>query len=289
MNETSEKRYLMEHVDEAKRLDMKTDRESVHRQALGAGLRSGMRVADVGCGSGITTSFLHELVGPQGEAVGIDTSSERIRHAGERYGGDGIRFECRSFYEPLQDLGTFDFIWVRFVLEYHRSHSREIVAHLSQLLNPGGILCLVDLDHNSMNHFGLSARLEGAINGVMDALTANHDFDPYAGRKLYSYLYDLGLEQLSVDVGHHHLIFGELNGTDEYNWTKKVEVAARNSGYAFGEYPGGFEEFMEEFRSFFTDPRRFTYTPIIACAGRKPSPASDLDPELRTAVGVAHR
>jgi 2-polyprenyl-3-methyl-5-hydroxy-6-metoxy-1,4-benzoquinol methylase len=198
--------YIMEHGDEAKRLDLKTDRGSVQKQALWAGIQPGMRVADVGCGSGKTTHFLHALVQPGGEVVGVDASESRVRHAEEHYGGEGIRFSCRDFYQPLQELGKFDFIWVRFVLEYHRSKSCDIVANLVQILKPGGILFLADLDHNCLNHFGLSGRLLTALNGIMDNLEKEHDFDPYAGRKLYSYLYDLGLKDIAVEIYHHHLI-----------------------------------------------------------------------------------
>lgn len=262
--------YVMEHADEALRLDVKTDMASVTRQARWAGIRPGMRVADIGCGSGKTTSFLHALVQPEGEAVGVDASEARIHHAEERYREERIRFVRKDFYQPLLELGRFDFIWVRFVLEYHRSHSRAIVGNLAEILKPGGILCLIDLDHNCLNHFGMSLRLERAINGIMRKLEEGQDFDPYAGRKLYSYLYDLGMEDIAVDMSAHHLIYGQLHEIDAYNWTMKVEVAAKNSGYLFQEYPGGFEEFQQEFRSFFSDPRRFTYTPLIVCRGCKP-------------------
>ena len=264
--------YIMEHNEEAIRLDLKTDREAVRKQSLWAGIQPGMRVADVGCGSGITTSYLHQLIQPEGEIVGIDASESRIRHASEHYTENGISFFCRDFYKSLQDLGRFDFIWVRFVLEYHRAQSRDIVTNLAEILNPGGMLCLIDLDHNCLNHFGLSVRLEQAMSGVMNSLEKDQDFDPYAGRKLYSFLYDLCFDDICVDLGWHHLIYGPLKEVDAYNWAKKVEVAAKNSGYRFDEYQNGYNGFQEEFRSFFSDPRRFTYTTLISCRGRKPSP-----------------
>jgi SAM-dependent methyltransferase len=262
--------YLMEHEQEARRLDLKTEAGPVFQQALWAGIRAGMRVADVGCGSGKTTQFLHKLVQPGGEVVGIDASRSRVRHAQERYGAGGVRFVCRDFYRPLQELGNFDFIWVRFVLEYHRARSRELVGNLVNLLNPGGILFLADLDHNCLGHYGLPERLQRALEGVMGLLEAEHDFDPYVGRKLYAFLYDEGLEQIEVQLAAHHLIYGALNDIDRYNWTKKIEVAAKNSGYGFPEYPGGYGEFMAEFQGFFGDPRRFSYTPLIMCRGRRP-------------------
>jgi SAM-dependent methyltransferase len=262
--------YLMEHTAEAVRLDLKTDSQRLTQQARWAGIRPGMRVADIGCGSGITTAYLHRLLQPGGEIVGVDASMSRISHAKEHHGAPGIEFVCRDMYEALDDLGEFDFIWVRFVLEYHSSKSRDIVANLTRLLRPGGILCLIDLDNNCLNHFGLNARLENTVCGIIDILEKDFDFDPYAGRKLYSYLYDLNYFDIAVDAAAHHLIYGELEEVDAYNWGKKVEVAAKKSGYRFDEYAGGYDEFVEEFRSFFADPKRFTYTPIISCRGIKP-------------------
>jgi len=101
------------------------------------------------------------------------------------------------------------------------------------------------------------------------SLEKNANFDPYAGRKLYSYLYDLGCAEIGVNLQAHHLIFGKLREVDEFNWKKKVEIAAKNSGYRFSEYDGGYTEFYEEFMLFFNDKKRFTYTPLIACRGRK--------------------
>jgi ubiquinone/menaquinone biosynthesis C-methylase UbiE len=262
--------YLMEHDDETRRLEIKTNVDIVHQQARWAGLKPGMRVVDVGCGPGKTTRALFDVAGPEGMAVGIDIAPHRIAFAKENYSVEGIQFEHRNALKPLDDLGQFDFIWVRFVLEYHRSRSFDIVKNLTRILKPGGILCLIDLDHNCLNHFGLPDKLSNTLRGVMCHLEKIADFDPHAGIKLYSFLYDLGYADIDATMAPHHLIFGKLNEVDEFNWTKKVQIAVRQSGYAFSEYPGGYEEFYQAFVKFFADPRRFTYTPLIACRGRKP-------------------
>jgi len=263
--------YLMESCDEIERLERKTGFEAVKQQSRWAGLKEGMRVADIGCGSGRTSSFLKSLTGPSGDVVGIDLSEERLNYARETYSSEGLIFERKNIYESLEDLGKFDFIWVRFFLEYHREKQFQLVRSFSEMLNPGGILCLIDLDHNSLNHYGLSPRLEKTISNSMDSLVENSDFDPYAGRKLYSHMYDLHFKEIDVHVGTHHLIFGELNEIDHYNWLKKISVGLGNSSFEFPDYPGGFSEFEKECREFFENPRRFTYTPLISCRGVKPT------------------
>lgn len=260
----------MESDEETLRLDLKTDAKIVEQQALWAGIKPGMRVADLGFGSGKTTFYLHKLVQPNGEVVGVDFAKDRIKYSKKYYNKKGIKYILRDIRDPLDDLGMFDFIWVRFVLEYHRSKSFDIVKNISRILKPGGILCLIDLDYNCLSHFGLSDRLNRALQGIMKALEHAADFDPYVGIKLYSFLYDLGYKDIDASIAPHHLIFGELKDIDAFNWTKKIEIAAKKSGYDFLEYEGGFEEFSEECKRFFSDPRRFTYTPVISCRGCKP-------------------
>lgn len=263
-------RYLMESPEEVLRLDLKTDNNVTERQAVWAGLEPGMRVADIGCGSGKTTLKLHELVQPGGSSVGIDIAEQRIQYAKQHYGYAGIEFSCLDARESLEDLGLFDFVWVRFLLEYYRSNNFDMVRNISRIVKPGGVLCLIDLDHNCLSHFGLSKRMENSIFNAMKILEEKADFDPYTGRKLYSFLYDLGYEEIGVDVKGHHVIYGDLKESDAFNWMLKVEVALKKIGYKFEEFEGGYEEFLEEFKDFFANPRRFTYSPIISCRGRKP-------------------
>ncbi len=261
----------MDSDEEALRLELKTDTAVVEKQALWAGIKPGMRVADIGCGSGKTTEILHRLAQPGGLTTGVDFSERRIKHARDHHGEQGIEFVCTDISAPLNSLGTFDFIWVRFVLEYFHSQSFHIVKLLTEILRPGGILCLIDLDHNCMSHAGLPREMEKTLVDIMEELQEKADFDPYAGRKLYSFLYDLGYEDINVDVAAHHLIYGALKEVDAFNWFKKLEVATKKIGYDFESYNGGYKGFLDDFEKFFTNPRRFTYSPVICCRGSKPT------------------
>ena len=261
--------YLMESDEESLRLDLKTDESLVEKQALWAGIRPGMRVADLGCGAGKTTFYLNKLVQPKGSTVGVDVAPQRIHYAESHYSHKGIEYVRRDIRQPLEDLGMFDFIWVRFVLEYYRLEGFDIVKNISKILKPGGILCLIDLDCNCLRHFGLSHRLEKVLVEVMKILEDSFNFDPYVGIKLYSFLYDLGYQDIDVDVIPHNLIFGELKSIEYFNFAKKVEMVAKKSGYRFEGFEDGYDGFLKEFNEYFSGRRRFTYTPLISCRGLK--------------------
>ena len=261
----------MESDEEAFRLDIKTDPETVKDQAGWCGVRPGIRVLDAGCGPGKTSAIFHKMVQSSGEVVGLDYSVERIRGATERYKGrPGISFQVHDLTEPLDEFGMFDLIWVRFVLEYNRSKNIDIVRNLTHCLKPGGHLCLLDLDYNCLSHYEMPTRLEGIMDQLMFILQEKYDFDPYVGRKLYAYMYDRGLEDIQLDLRAHHLIYGKVSEVDAFNWTKKAQVTSMRVAEIFEGYPGGHAGFLDDFTRFFNDPRRFTYTPLILCKGRKP-------------------
>lgn len=269
MDSSSE--YLMENPEEVQRLELKTDPKAVRKQAALCGIGPGMRVLDGGCGTGKTTAILHELIQPQGEIVGVDFSEERIRFAKKHYEKPGIEFRLTDLRAPLQELGTFDFIWIRFVLEHYLEGAEDIIRNMIDSLNPDGSLCLLDLDYNCLSHYPMKPAMESMLQQLMGKMVRKFNFDPYVGRKLYTYLYDFGFREIKVSLFPHHLIYGDLKSSDEFNWFKKIEMASVKAKDLFRDYPGGYEGFSSDFNSFFHDPRRFTYTPLMICAGKKPS------------------
>jgi len=264
--------YLMENSEEALRLELKTDPEAVRSQAIWCGVQPGMHVLDAGCGPGKVTSILCEMIQPRGRILGVDYSEERIRYAKKHYGKkSGIDFRFHDLRHPLEEMGPFDLIWARFVLEYNRVESFEIIRNLDAVLKSGGFLCLLDLDHNCLSHYPLAANMEKILVKLMKLLETRFNFDAYAGRKLYSYLYDLGYKDVALHLLPHHLFYGKVRTEDVFNWVKKVEVVSLKAKELFEDYPGGRGGFFEDFKEFFLHPRRFTYTPLILCKGKKAS------------------
>jgi SAM-dependent methyltransferase len=104
-------------------------------------IEPGMRVLDVGSGSGVMTHYLAKLVGPNGQVLSIDNSQEQLQRA-ERYcqqqGENNITFRHLSVYELASLKETFDVIYCRFVL-HHVHRPRLAIQLFYQHLHQGGI------------------------------------------------------------------------------------------------------------------------------------------------------
>ncbi len=262
--------YLMENPDEILRLDIKTDPRSVREQAAWCGIRPGFRVLDAGCGPGTTTATLYEMIQPGGSILGLDYSPDRIRYARQKHSkAKGIQFYVHDLRQPLGEFGFFDFIWVRFVLEYNRAESADIAKNLTERLKPGGWLCLLDLDYNCLTHYPIPERLEQTISGIVRKLELSHNFDPFAGRKTYTYLHDMGFTDIQLELKAHHLIYGIANKIDQFNWLTKAKTILDKTHHDFSAFYPNNDAFIEDFRKLFSDPRRLTYTPLILCKGMK--------------------
>src|SRR5262245_31246002 len=117
------------------------------RVLLDAGLRRGMRVADVGCGVGTVTSLLAKLVGPEGSVVGIDASGEQLLQARKRVDGDGanVTFVQASATDVALPAESFDLAYCRFLL-IHLAEPDRALSEMWSLLKPNGILVCEDGD-----------------------------------------------------------------------------------------------------------------------------------------------
>jgi SAM-dependent methyltransferase len=107
-------------------------------------LRSGAKVADVGCGVGFSTLLMAEAY-PESRFVGFDfhePSIEEARHHADNHGlGDRVRFEVAKAKEIAED--GFDLITMYDCL-HDMGDPRGCAAHMRQMLAPGGSWMIVE-------------------------------------------------------------------------------------------------------------------------------------------------
>ena len=88
------------------------------RVLVEAGLQRGMHVADLGCGVGTVTSLLADLVGSEGQVVGIDASGAQLAQARAHLNGVGANATFIEASATVTGLPAelFGLVYCRFLL-----------------------------------------------------------------------------------------------------------------------------------------------------------------------------
>jgi ubiquinone/menaquinone biosynthesis C-methylase UbiE len=113
------------------------------------GLRPGLRLLDVGCGTGDYLRAMAPLVAP-GPAVGIDLSTELVTQAERLSPGDqpNLSYQVGDVYDlPFPDA-SFDRVTATQVM-VHLGEPWTAIAELRRVLVPGGRLAIAEWDWDS--------------------------------------------------------------------------------------------------------------------------------------------
>ncbi|HEX6688950.1 MAG TPA: class I SAM-dependent methyltransferase [Solirubrobacterales bacterium] len=102
----------------------------------------GDRVLDLGCGFGDTTQRLAELVGADGEALGLDVSEPFVEQARrEAENVENVRFSCVDLQVAELESG-FDYAFSRMGIMFF-ANPVQALRNVRMALAPGGRFCAV--------------------------------------------------------------------------------------------------------------------------------------------------
>lgn len=108
------------------------------------GIAPGMRVLELGCGTGAMTFWLARQVGPKGVVVALDRSTEALASISARAaeaGLDNIVCQQADLEQGMPELQAVDLVHGRFVL-MHLRHSASLLCRLFDAMSPGAVLAL---------------------------------------------------------------------------------------------------------------------------------------------------
>ncbi len=150
MGEPANPEYVLGHsTDELKRLARQGQYwgEATLELLQRAGIASGMRVVDVGCGQGDVSFLAAAMVGPSGSVIGIDRSPEATAAATARARDarlSNVQFRNGDLNE-LEVPGPFDALIGRFVLMYF-TDAGATLRRLSAGIRPDGVVAFLEMD-----------------------------------------------------------------------------------------------------------------------------------------------
>jgi ubiquinone/menaquinone biosynthesis C-methylase UbiE len=167
--------------------------ESIWRAA---GIVTGMRVIDVGCGVGDTAFLAAELVGPTGSVLGIDRSSEALATARQRAKAadlKNVQFLEGDIYASRPDLqGAFDAVVGRLIL-IHQPDIILALRSLRRLTRPGGLLAFHEYELQADFSGDPSSSLAGTVIAWLRDACRLAGMQPNAVSQMPRYFYEAGL------------------------------------------------------------------------------------------------
>jgi ubiquinone/menaquinone biosynthesis C-methylase UbiE len=159
---------------------------------------SGSRVLEAGCGVGAQTVTL-ALQSPDAMFTCIDCSAESLAEAEARVKKAGYKnatFQKADIYNPPFAPGSFDHVFVCFVLEHLPDPARAL-ASLMTVLKPGGTITVIEGDHG-LAFFHTDSRYAKEAIGCLVTLQREAGGNALIGRELFPLLSGAGFFEVVV-------------------------------------------------------------------------------------------
>jgi ubiquinone/menaquinone biosynthesis C-methylase UbiE len=161
-------------------------------------VRTGERVLEVGCGSGVVLRDLAALVGARGIVVGVDTSRAALAAARRlcrpAAGRGRIALRLADGHRLPFAAGRFD-ATLGITVILHVAEALRVVGEMARVTRPGGRVGLQDQDFGmvAVTHPD-PALTDRLLGGVVRRLYK----EPYSGRRLPGLLRAAGLQQVRL-------------------------------------------------------------------------------------------
>ena len=214
-----ERPYVLEHTSrELDRLDLQgiLYRDITRRAMLDSGVAKGMRVLDIGCGSGDVARLASELVGSTGSVLGIDRDEEAVdaaRARSTKHGFENVVFEVGEIESGIAER-AFDALVGRFVLMHQGDPARSLRA-ASRAVRAGGVVVILESHMaallNGRHSHPRSAVYDRIVRWKCEVVAVGADIE--SGLRLRRTFLDAGLPEptlrmeASVEGGESSLLY----------------------------------------------------------------------------------
>jgi len=188
-----------------------------------AGLSPQKRVAEIGCGTGLVSLWMAEVVGREGSVTAVDASADQLQVA-ER-GAEALALKNISFHQAgAYDTGlpavSFDLVYSRFLL-CHLAEPTKALAEMRRLLKTSGVLVCEDHDDGGI-FTEPPTRAYRRLVEISEAVNRAHSLDSYIGLKLPRLIREIGFANPEVHVDQ----IAVLRGHGKRFWELTLREAA---------------------------------------------------------------
>jgi ubiquinone/menaquinone biosynthesis C-methylase UbiE len=216
------------------------------------GVKSGMHVLDVGCGTGSVSFMIAPIVGSSGLVIGVDSNPFVVDYCKDMARKLNVNntkfFEADATRLNLEDQ-NFDITYSRFMFQ-HIPEAKKALREMIRMTRKGGYIMVEDCDLYTW----IVSPENQSVSKLWhwyESIQVDRGTDPRIGRKLYSMFLEEGLKP-SVDIYSKSVTANEKGFWKSINSVlKKIDNAELKS------LINGIEEFANMTDSMFVFPLVF--------------------------------
>lgn len=186
-------------------------------------LKQGMKVLDVGCGTGAISKGIAERVGPSGSVTGIDNTEAFIISGMETYKAvsnlelihaDLFQFETKEQFDLIVSARTLQWL----------STPKEALVKMKSMLKPGGQISILDYNHEALEWNPVPPESMQRFYATFLRWRADAGMNNHIAEDLPDYLKEAGFDSIEV------LNSDELYKKGDDNFLSKIGIWAKVAG-----------------------------------------------------------
>lgn len=201
------------------------------------------RIAEIGCGTGLTALWIASQLVPYGTVTAVDASREQLKVAEMKARSAGISNICfhhSDAYNLSLPPSSFDLVYSRFLL-CHLDSPADALLEMKILLKPGAILVCEDHDDGGIFTEPPTDSYRRLVE-ISKAVNRSRGLDPYIGLKLPSLFRVAGFSRPEIRM--HQLAY--LRGEEKRFWELTLREASPAILAAGASTPAELETICDE-------------------------------------------
>lgn len=259
--------YLMQSDEEVRRLKAQASANSYTDRLRLTGLGPGQVALDAGCGPGIITAQMLDVVGPEGRVVAMEPLADHLAAARALLAGrPNVELRQGALPDTRLPSDSFDYVWCQYVFEY-LAEPRPALEELVRVARPGGRVVVADIDGVGLWNWPYPEDLEQESQKLLRALREAR-FDVHAGRKMFHHFRKVGLSDVRVHVSPFYVAAGAVDARLREDWVIRFRTLRPLAEPNFGG-AGPYDAFCQRFLALLDDADTLKYAMVLTTEGVK--------------------
>lgn len=174
---------------------------ATERALRDAGIQSGQRVLDIGCGPGDVAMLLAAIVGEKGAVTGVERNAEAIARARERV-RDAHLSNVEFIQGDVADFSVdepFDAAVGRYILMFV-ADAAAVLSHVGECVHPGSPIVFMETSWNVFFALSPEVPLWRACQSLLHRILVRSGGDPEMGLHLCGLFQSAGLPAPQMNV-----------------------------------------------------------------------------------------